>query len=208
MKCDPTTRRSLLSRLKNLGDQKSWNDFYETYQALIHKMAVRRGLDYHEAEDVVQETVISIAEKMSNTVKPYEYNGNVTFKGFLRSITYYRIVDQFRKRPSERRAGDLAQDGAADIELIERFADPATEGEDPIWKAEWNGYLIKAALEKLKGRATTDDLRIFYLYVIRGQAPKMVAQNRSVPIEQVYQVKHWLSPMFKEAVRKIERNEP
>ena len=53
------TRRSLLSRLKDWDNQDSWRDFFNTYWRLIYEFAAKAGLDDADAQDVVQETVIS-----------------------------------------------------------------------------------------------------------------------------------------------------
>jgi len=58
------TRRSLLSRLKDWDDQESWRDFFNTYWKLIYATAIKAGLTHTEAEEVVQETVITISKKI------------------------------------------------------------------------------------------------------------------------------------------------
>jgi hypothetical protein len=55
------TRYTLLSRLEDRGDQDSWKDFFDTYWRLIYSVAVKSGLTEAEAQDVVQETIISVA---------------------------------------------------------------------------------------------------------------------------------------------------
>ncbi len=60
------TRVSLLGRLKDWGDQESWQDFYDTYHRLIHSVALKAGLTQSEAQDVVQETVLTVAKKIAD----------------------------------------------------------------------------------------------------------------------------------------------
>lgn len=43
------TRRSLLSRLKHLDGQASWQEFFGTYSRLIYRVAVKAGLSDAEA---------------------------------------------------------------------------------------------------------------------------------------------------------------
>src|SRR5437867_8951662 len=89
------TRRSLLSRLRNWEDHASWQQFFDTYWKLIYTVALKSGLSDTEAEEVVQETVISIARKMPS----YQYDPtNCSFKGWLKHVTRLRILDQYRKR--------------------------------------------------------------------------------------------------------------
>jgi DNA-directed RNA polymerase specialized sigma24 family protein len=55
------TRQSLLSRLRDLDDHRSWRTFFDTYWKLLYNVARQRGLDDAAAQDVVQETVIGVA---------------------------------------------------------------------------------------------------------------------------------------------------
>ena len=58
------TRQSLLSRLKDWDDHESWRDFFDTYWRLIYGTAIKSGLADVEAQDVVQETVISVCRNI------------------------------------------------------------------------------------------------------------------------------------------------
>ena len=70
MKNDPDellpTRWTLIERLKNWDDQESWRQFFETYWKLIYGVAIKSGLTHPEAQDVVQETVMSVCKSMQN----------------------------------------------------------------------------------------------------------------------------------------------
>src|SRR5207249_11589098 len=89
------TRASLLGRLKNWGDQKSWQEFFDTYWKLIYSVAIKAGLSDSEAQDVVQETVLAVAKRVG------EFKADPalgSFKGWLLRITQRRIADQFEIR--------------------------------------------------------------------------------------------------------------
>ena len=58
------TRRTLLSRLRNLDDQESWRTFFNLYWRLLYNVARKAGLDDPGAQEIVQETVISVARQM------------------------------------------------------------------------------------------------------------------------------------------------
>jgi RNA polymerase sigma-70 factor (ECF subfamily) len=58
------TRQSLLSRLKDWEDKASWRDFFNTYWKLIYSVGIKAGLTEEEAQDLVQETMISVAKQM------------------------------------------------------------------------------------------------------------------------------------------------
>jgi DNA-directed RNA polymerase specialized sigma24 family protein len=62
------TRQSLLARLKDVEDQESWRDFFETYWEPIYRVALKHGLNDADAQELVQETVISVARKIEGFV--------------------------------------------------------------------------------------------------------------------------------------------
>src|SRR6266487_4099454 len=91
------TRRSLVDRLENWDDRKRWQEFFDTYWKLIYSAARKSGLTEVEAQEVVQETVITVAKNIGKL----RYDPAVgSFKGWLLQITRWRTADQFRKRES------------------------------------------------------------------------------------------------------------
>src|SRR3989440_3803407 len=89
------TRRSLVDRLANWDDQRRWQDFFDTYWKLIYGVARKSGLTDTEAQEVVQETMISVAKHMPT----FTYDPAVgSFRGWLLQMTHWRIRDQQRKR--------------------------------------------------------------------------------------------------------------
>ena len=61
-----STHWSLIERLKNWDDQAGWQEFYDTYAGLIYGVAIKSGLSSSEAEEVVQETIMSVSKKMKD----------------------------------------------------------------------------------------------------------------------------------------------
>ena len=67
-----STRQSLLLRLKDQEDQEGWQEFFDTYWRLIYSFCLKAGLSEIEAEEVVQETMISVAKQMPQ----FRYDGS------------------------------------------------------------------------------------------------------------------------------------
>src|SRR2546426_1573632 len=71
-----------------------WKDFFDTYWKLVYGVAIKSGLNDAEAQDVVQETVLSVAKKMHQ----FKYDPAAgSFKNWLLLITRRRIADHLRK---------------------------------------------------------------------------------------------------------------
>src|SRR2546423_750293 len=134
MKDDPDefipTRQSLLSRLKSWEDQESWRDFFNTYWKLIYGAALKSGLNDAEAQDVVQDTVITVAKKM----EAFKYDPAVdSFKGWLLYWTRKRIALQYRRRERERGGAGQRPEVTEWTAEVEELPDPAGVNLESIW---------------------------------------------------------------------------
>src|SRR5678815_2272618 len=88
------TRRTLLSRLRNLDDQESWRTFFDLYWRLLYNVARKSGMDDAGAQEIVQETVIAVARQMPE----FRYDRTRgTFRQWLLRITRRRIIDHLRR---------------------------------------------------------------------------------------------------------------
>src|SRR6266496_5563806 len=116
------TRRSLLSRLKESNAQESWRQFFDAYWRLIYTTALNAGLTDWEAQEVVQETLLTVAKK----IKSFRYDPVVgSFKGWLLTIVRWRIADQFRKRQQHIQPPSSRRTEASGTATLDRVADPA-----------------------------------------------------------------------------------
>jgi RNA polymerase sigma factor (sigma-70 family) len=185
------TRRSLVQRLSNLEDHRIWQEFFETYWRLIYSVARKAGLDAFEAEEAVQETVISVVRK----IPEFRYDPDIgSFRGWLLTLAKWRIADQFRKRQSKE---------AIDLEegLIEQpwFTE--------AWNQEWENHLLTASLERLKQKTSLSQFQVFECYVIKGWPARKVAKELQVSVGSVYLAKNRLLPILKEIMARVEKGE-
>jgi len=195
------TRRSLLGRLKNWEDHESWREFFSTYWKLIYGVAIKSGLTDTEAEDVVQETVLTVAKKMNE----FNYDPAVcSFKGWLRHVTRLRILDQLRKRQPPFQLASTPGYDTPGTATLERVADPSSLGLDAVWEEEWARNLVDAAMERVKRQVKPAHYQLFYLHAVRAVPARRVASMLGVTVAQVYLVKHRLSRLVRKEVRKLE----
>ena len=194
------TRWSLLSRLKEWNDHESWQEFFNTYWKLIYSVAIKAGLSDAEAQEVVQETVITVAKKMKEFKTDPAFG---SFKSWLLHITQWRITDQLRKRQPGRSDGGHRDEDPASTSTTNRIADPAEFELESHWNEEWEKKLIDAALERVKGRVNAKQYQVFYLHVIKQHPAQKVARSLGVNVAQVYLVKHRLGALVRKEVKNL-----
>jgi RNA polymerase sigma-70 factor (ECF subfamily) len=191
------TRASLLSRLKDWQDETSWKVFFDTYWKLIYNAAVKAGLSDAEAQDVVQETVISVFK----TIPDFQYKATGgSFKSWLLKLTAWRIGDQFRNRQhhikAKRSAGSTARTATVD-----GVPDPAGPELEAIWDEEWEQNLMHAATDRVKRAVDPKQYQIFYLYVLKNWPARKVASTLKVNLGRVYLAKHRIEALIKKELK-------
>jgi RNA polymerase sigma factor (sigma-70 family) len=194
------TRKTLVGRLKDVEDSESWRDFFETYWKLIYAFAIKSGCSETEAEEVVQETIISVSRKMPE----FKYDPAVcSFKGWLMHVANWRVIDQLRKR--NHNLIDLAgESGESSTALIERIPDPLAPEVERLWSNEWKQNLLDAAIERVKRRCNPEHYQMFYLAAVKRlpvpKITKMLGVNRS----QIYLAKHRVAALVKKELKYLE----
>ncbi|MEW6158129.1 MAG: sigma-70 family RNA polymerase sigma factor [Verrucomicrobiota bacterium] len=195
------TRQSLLTRLKDWDDQESWREFFNTYWKLIYGVALKAGMNEQEAQEVVQETVISVARRM----KDFKYDPALgSFKSWLLQLTRWRIYDQYRKREKHAIAHTPRSDLTPRTATVERVPDPAGLNLDRVWDQEWQRNLIDAALERVKRKVKPKQYQIFDLYVLKKWPVGKVTRTLGVSLAQVYLSKHRVSRLLRKEIEYIE----
>lgn len=196
------TRYSLLSRLQNWDDQESWKDFFDTYWRLIYSSALKSGLTESEAQDVVQETVISVAKDIHKFKRDRALG---SFKGWLRNVTRWRIADQLRKRTRHGRVENPESQGESRAVDVAQIPEPAGDELESVWEADWQANLLEAAIAKVKRSVKEEHFQMFDLYVIQQWPAGKVARTLGVNVGQVYLAKHRVSALIKHEARRLEK---
>jgi RNA polymerase sigma factor (sigma-70 family) len=195
------TRVSLLARLKNPEDQRSWEEFFNTYSRMIYGLATRSGLSDAEAQDALQETIIKVAEKMPG----FQYNPAIgTFKSWLLTIARSRIIDSHRRRQREQARIVSSANPATGTALVERIADPASLNLDAIWDQQWKEGLVEAATDRVRRRVSPKQFQLYDCNVRKQWPAEKVARMLGVTAAQVHLAKHRITLLIKQQVRLIE----
>jgi RNA polymerase sigma factor (sigma-70 family) len=195
------TRKSLIARLDNWEDQKTWDEFYQTYWRLIYAVAIKAGLRPEEAFDCVQETILSIAKQSKKKLYDPEQG---SFKTWLMNMTRWRINDQFRKRKKDTAMMGGEWDDERKTAVIDRIEDPNGDVLSRLWDVEWKKNVADAALARVKAQVSPKQYQIFDFYVIRQWSPQKVQEKLNVSMAQVYLAKHRVGAVLKKELAKLE----
>jgi RNA polymerase sigma-70 factor (ECF subfamily) len=196
------TRATLIHRLKNWQDESSWQDFFDTYWKLIYGLARKFGLSDEDAQDVVQETMISVANHMPN----FKYDPKLgSFKAWLRTLIRWRVSDHIRKKgPVSTIPLHVESETAEESFAFKELPDQASQTIDSLYEQEWQKNVLDAAIAKVKRKMDPQKYQIFDFYVNKEWEAEKVAAAFKVPVEQVYLAKHRITEMIKVEAKRLE----
>ena len=197
------TRASLLSRLRNWDDQQSWQRFFDLYWKLIYSVARKAGLSDPEAQDVVQETIISVARHMPS----FKYDPSLgSFKAWLMQLTRWRIMDELRKKQYESGGKRRPREQALGSAVIEMHAGAADFHLEALWDEEWNQHMLETAISKVKKQVSAVQFQMFHLHVVKQVPAKDVAKRLKAKLAEVYFAKYKVGRLVQKHIRLLENN--
>jgi len=191
------TRTTMVRGLRNLEDQVVWSKFFDSYWKLIYHAARTAGLGDADAQEVVQETVITVSKNIAGL--HYDRKKG-SFKGWLMTTTKWRIADRFRQIQGKANREE-SEDSAP---KLDELPDTSVPDLDDYWESNWEQEVYQAALEKVKVEVKPLYFQMYERYVLREMPVKQVAEEMDVSPSQVYLAKHRVTKALKDAVRQLE----
>lgn len=183
------TRSTLIRRLRDIHDAIAWRDFVALYRQWVQRIAERTGLRPHDAEDVAQEVMVRVSEKI-HEFEPRPRAGS--FRAWLRNLTRWRATDRQRERA---RNPVAAMTDLSDAE-VEELAAQSVQSPEAIIAAEMemaaSEKLARMALRRLLNRRRHEPrhLQIYELYIIDGWTAEKISRFLKIHRPTIYLVKH------------------
>lgn len=195
------TRRSLLTRLKDWEDKQGWQEFMERYGRFIIGVARRSGFTKEEAEDILQDTLVTVAKR----IPTFRYQGERgSFKAWLLMIVKSRIIDFLRKKqrrlPSA--SGYPSDEEATRLEerIVQQEDDLSHEG---IWQKEWETHVLETAMERVKARIPAKHFLAFRMCTTQDKSPAEVAKALGFSLPRIYLIRHRAGRMVAAEIERL-----
>ncbi len=101
---NPTdTRASLLLRIRNADDRDAWDEFSSIYRPAIVSVALQRGLQNADAEDLAQKVLISVARAIANWTPDSQ---RARFRTWLNRVTTNAVTNAISRRKPDQGSGN------------------------------------------------------------------------------------------------------
>lgn len=177
----PSTRQSLLLRLRDHKDHEAWVRFVDVYAPLIYGYVRKRGLQDADAADLAQDCLRQVAMHVGRLKYDPERG---SFRGWLFTIVRNRLRNYFAE-PRRLNEGD----GDSQIQqLLESQAAPESN-EVNEWERDYQARLFMWAADQIRPHFQEATWRAFWQTAVEGKPGKQVAHCVGLSIAAVYMAK-------------------
>ncbi|HUY88311.1 MAG TPA: sigma-70 family RNA polymerase sigma factor [Pirellulales bacterium] len=155
----PETRLSLIVRLKDRRDREAWGEFLEIYRPLVYRLALAKGLQHADAEDVVQQVFGSVARAVDRWRPDAE---RARFRTWLTTIARNAIVNALSRRSPDQCSGDTAE-----RDLLAACADDSAESQ--MLLVESRREVFQWAARRVREEFEPQTWNAFWLTAVEGR---------------------------------------
>ncbi len=191
---EPTTRRSLVLRLRDLDDQLAWGEFVELYEPLVLRLARAKGLQDADARDLCQDVFRAVASAIDRW-DPDPERGR--FRAWLSRITRNLMVNFLTRQARGRGTGRTSVH-----ELLEELpaSDKSAEAE---FDAEFRRQAFHWAAERVRRQFTAATWEAFWRTGVLGEPVAEVAEQLGLSAGAVYIARSRVLARLREEVQRL-----
>jgi RNA polymerase sigma-70 factor (ECF subfamily) len=170
-------------------DAGAWDRFVRLYRPKIYGWCRARGLQEADAEDVAQDVIAILTQKMAS----FRYDPSRRFHAWLKTITYHALSDLL--------AGRYRAVGDRPIALLETIEDRADLERriDELFDRE----LLELAIERVCERVAAPTWDAFRLTTFEGHSGAEASRLLGITVASVFVSKHRVQKMLREEIARL-----
>jgi RNA polymerase sigma-70 factor (ECF subfamily) len=170
------TRSTLLERLRDPADREGWDEFFALYEPLLLAYVRSKGLQEHDANDVVQIVFTKLHKAMPDFALD---RSRGRFRTWLWQVTCNAIADWARARKRQAREEDAWR---------ERWGDQGAAADsepDNEWSDSYRKRVLEFALARVRAGSQPNTWACFEQRILRGRPTDAVASELGMTVNAV-----------------------
>jgi len=192
----PTTRASLLLRLRDPGDHDAWMEFVSLYEPVIYRVLRRAGLQDADALEVLQDLFLAVSRNIERWQHGAEHG---SFRGWLRRVTRNLVVSWVRRQKRQVTTSSVDLDS-----LLE--SPPAVDGpETDEFDRELRRALFHKASEQVRGEVRPQTWQAFWDVAVSDVSVADTASKLGMTAGAVRVAKCRIIARLREVVAEMEK---
>jgi RNA polymerase sigma factor (sigma-70 family) len=192
----PSTRPSLLVRIRDAHDRQAWAEFVDLYAPLVYGFARKHGLQDADAADLTQEVLRAVSQAAARL----EYDPRRgSFRGWLFTIVRNKLRNFLagRKRHAQ---------GTGDTDVQKVLQGQPAPGPDAaaLWDRDYEQRLFAWAAAQVRDGCQETTWQAFAQTAVEGKDAREVARDLGMTVAAVYLAKSRVLARLKEIIRQCQ----
>ncbi len=170
----PETRVSLIGKLGGSASDEAWAEFTALYRPLVIRVALAKGLQHADAEDLAQDVLATVGRAIGS----FDPSADGSFRGWLFKITRNLCVNHLTRGPFSGKRGPIGS-GDSDVQrmLMQLPSDEATVTK---FTTEHRRLRFQQAAEELKSSFSNSTWLSFWFTAVDGRSIDSVAKELEI----------------------------
>lgn len=192
----PTTRASLLLKLRDPQDHEAWLEFVSLYEPVIYRLLRKIGLRDADAQDMLQELLLAVSRNIARWDLDREQG---SFRGWLRRVTRNLVVSWIRRQQRQVTTSSIDLDSLLDSLPVANG--PETEEFDQ----ELRRALFHLASAQVQTEVQPQTWQAFWGVAVSGASVTETAVNLGMTAGAVRVAKCRVVARLRDVVAEMER---
>jgi RNA polymerase sigma-70 factor (ECF subfamily) len=197
MTLTPTTRASLLLRLRDSQDHEAWLEFVSLYEPVTYRLLRRCGLQDADAREVMQDLLLAVSRSIDRW-DPAKERGS--FRAWLRQVSRNLVINWLKQR--QRQA--LAAGGSDMQAMLNRLPDDSSP-ETVDFDRELRRAVFQRAAEQVRGDVQPATWQAFWETGVVGTSPADAARKLGMTMGAIRVAKCRVLARLQAAVHEMEK---
>lgn len=190
----PETNESLILRVKDPADAAAWSAFLAIYRPVVCRMALSRGLQHADADDLAQQVFMSIAQAIDGWESGVDMP---PFRVWLARITRNAIVNALTRRKPDAAVGSTSvQELLNELPLRDNETTKEVLEESRIQALRW-------AAEQIRCEFSEATWAMFWQTSIEGRPVAVAARDQGRSPGAVYIARYRVMQRLKQKVTEV-----
>lgn len=189
------TRASLILRLPDAADVAAWDEFVGIYGPVVYRVALGRGFQAADAQDLVQEVMLSVARSVEQWL---DRSDRGKFRPWLLRIARNQAFDQINARATR----TLGTDGSEAEKVIANLS--AHNELSSELDLDYERTVFRWAAEQVRTSVADHTWQAFWLTRVEGLSVEESAHKLGLRPGNIYFARSRVMARIKEHVGKYE----
>jgi len=193
----PTTRPSLLFRLRDRQDHEAWLEFAALYEPVAYRLLRRHGLQDADARELVQDLFLAVSRSIDHWEASPERG---SFRGWLRRVIRNLVINWLKQR--ERRA---AAAGGTDFQAMLDLLPAESEPETAEFDRELRRSQFQRAAARVKQEVQPATWQAFWETAVVGTSAADAARKLNMQVGAIRVAKCRVLARLRLAIEALEK---